>query len=157
MFGHAQPMSRTTVLLVEDDPLIQAMAADALEGSGFDVVAVSAAEDALGLMAMDVRFDAVCTDIQLAGPLDGWDVAEAAREFRPGIPVVYASGSADAAISPRRVEGSDWVAKPYSPLALGLALRNRLAPAGHTPDIAPAAPPTAEASNVVQFPRRKIA
>jgi CheY-like chemotaxis protein len=104
-----------TVLVVEDDPLVLEMAAEALEDAGFAAIAVTAAEDALGLAVMDVAFDALFTDINLAGPMDGWELAEALREMRPDLPVVYASGSDPSEGGAHQVSGSIFVSKPYRP------------------------------------------
>ena len=109
--------SRPAVLLVEDDVLIAELAAGALEGAGFEVTSVTAAEDGLGLAVMDVPFDALVTDIDLAGALDGWELAEALREMQPGLPVVYASGGAEMD-DPRAVADAAFVPKPYNPLSL---------------------------------------
>lgn len=109
--------SRPAVLLVEDDVLIAELAAGALEGAGFEVTSVTAAEDGLGLAVMDVPFDALVTDINLAGALDGWELAEALREMQPGLPVVYASGGAEDG-DPRAVPDAAFVPKPYNPVAL---------------------------------------
>lgn len=125
-----------TVLLVEDDPLIAELAASALEGAGYAVTSVSAAEDALGLAVMDVEFDALVTDIGLDGPLDGWQLAEALCEMRPGLPVVYASGSATED-DPRAVSGAAFVSKPYSPLALCGAVSRFVSPSAPRPTLAP--------------------
>lgn len=40
------------------------------------------------------RIDVVFTDIQLAGILTGWDVAEQFRAANPDLPIIYASGNA---------------------------------------------------------------
>ena len=80
---------------------------------GFDVIAVSAAEDALGLAFMDVDFDLLFTDINLAGPLDGWELAESMREMRPALPIIYASGSASREEIATRPPTRIFVSKPY--------------------------------------------
>ena len=106
---------RTHVLVVEDDLLVLEMTQDALQLAGFEVTAVTAGEDALGLAVTDVPFDVLFTDIELAGPMNGWELAETMREMRPQIPVVYTSGRLS---HPRtgeiRVPGSAFLPKPYS-------------------------------------------
>jgi DNA-binding LytR/AlgR family response regulator len=70
------------------------------------------------------------TDIQLGGPLSGWDVAEALRAQDPELAVVYASGkSADGA---RQVSRSLFFAKPYK-LAEIVDACSRLTHAGNKP------------------------
>jgi CheY-like chemotaxis protein len=60
--------------------------------------------------------DVVLTDIQLAGPMNGWQVAHAARTAKPGLPVIYASANAPDPL--RRVEGSLFFDKPYDPVQI---------------------------------------
>jgi DNA-binding response OmpR family regulator len=131
-------VQRPTILVVEDDALILDMVVDALEGAGFDVIGVSAAEDALGLAVMDVRFDALFTDIDLGGPVDGWELAETLREMRAELPVIYTSGRPPKAAC--FVPGSTFVAKPYG-IADLCALMERLVRPGKdmsSPTLAPA-------------------
>jgi DNA-binding NtrC family response regulator len=108
--------SKPHVLVVEDDPGVASLMTDALSIAGFEVSTVAAAEDALGLAVMDVPFDALLTDIDLAGPINGWELAETLREMRPDLPVIYTSGRARAtsAVVPDAV----FVPKPYSPFGI---------------------------------------
>ncbi len=83
---------KTQILVVEDEFLIREMICDALEDCGFETIGVAAAEDALGLALMEVPFDLLFTDIDLGGPMNGWELAETLREMRPNLPVAYTSG-----------------------------------------------------------------
>jgi CheY-like chemotaxis protein len=130
------------ILVVEDDALVSAMMQDALEYAGFEVTAVQAGEDALSLMAMDVPFDLLMTDIDLAGPMNGWELAEDVREMRGDIPIIYASAHVEAGGS-TRVGNSLFLSKPYSPVAVCALIRELLTPSVYTPDIAPAMRPAA--------------
>lgn len=85
-------MPTPLILLVEDEILIREALSEELVDAGFEVVGVGNGEDAIDQLRGDLPFAALFTDIRLPGPADGWDVAEAARELRPGIPVVYATG-----------------------------------------------------------------
>jgi DNA-binding NtrC family response regulator len=109
----AQNRKQSIILLVEDDVLIAEMARDAFADAGFDVIAVSAAEDALGLAFMDVDFDLLFTDINLAGPLTGWELLESMREMRPALPMICASGSASREEIAKRANDTHFVSKPY--------------------------------------------
>jgi len=57
------------------------------------------------------RVDVVFTDIQLAGVLSGWDVAEQFRAVRTDMPIIYTSGNL--VDRDRRVIGSLFFEKPY--------------------------------------------
>jgi CheY-like chemotaxis protein len=144
----AQSQARPHILVVEDDPLVSAMIRDALDYAGFEATCVIAGEDALSLAMMEVPIDLVLTDIELAGPMDGWELAEAMREMRGNVPIIYASAHANG--TRMRVGNSLFVSKPYSPLALCNMIRELVGtPAAHKPDIAPASP------RVIQLEERR--
>lgn len=101
------------VLVVEDEWLVRDAIVQALRDAGWQVLEASKAEDAIALLRAGYNVDVVFTDIQLAGQLCGWDVAEQFRAVREDAPVIYASGnSADRS---RRVAGSLFFNKPYQP------------------------------------------
>jgi CheY-like chemotaxis protein len=99
-------------LVIEDEWLVRANIVSELKERGWAVVETATGEDALALLA-DREVDVVLTDIQLAGPMNGWDVAHALRTAKPGLPVIYASANASDPL--RRVEGSLFFGKPYDP------------------------------------------
>ena len=105
------PTRLPTVLVVEDDWLLRDDIAAALRQAGFVVLEIGTGEGAIAALRSGEHFDIVFTDIQLAGHLSGWDVAETVRSERPDMPVIYASGNS---IDPsRKVEGSLFFDKPY--------------------------------------------
>ena len=107
----AQPTSRLA-LVVEDEWLVRANIVSELRERGWTAVDTATGEDALALLAGG-EVDFVLTDIQLAGPMNGWDVAHAARSAKPDLPVIYASANVSDPL--RRVEGSLFFSKPYDP------------------------------------------
>ena len=86
--SQAQPIR---LLLVEDEFLISEMVAEDLSEQGFVVSAVANASDALSHLA-SAAVDILFTDVKLPGGIDGMTLARRAREMRPDLPVVYASG-----------------------------------------------------------------
>jgi CheY-like chemotaxis protein len=118
---------RASVLLVEDEPLICDVAAEALEEQGFAVEAVSNAVDALRRLQRGPAVDILFTDINLPGGMDGAALARRARELRPDLPVIYTSGRGQAANLPDPVEGAMFVPKPYDLFNLGRLLQYLLA------------------------------
>src|ERR1700676_818947 len=81
------------VLVVEDEILLGEWVSEALSELGFVVQTVSNAADALHCLA-SAPVDVLFTDINLPGGMDGAALARRAREMRPHLPVVYASGRA---------------------------------------------------------------
>jgi len=112
------------VLLVEDEVFISDMVSDLLTCHGFDVRAVTNAEDALVHLRSGAPCDLLFTDINLAGPTDGAMLALAARRLRPELAVVYTSGTV-AGSDLHAVPGSAFLPKPYNPDTLCAFLRDR--------------------------------
>ena len=80
------------VLVVEDEPHLRAVVAEALALEGFEVTQAASGDEAAGLIEHPDGFDVLLTDVQMPGRLDGLDVAARARARQPGLPVVVASG-----------------------------------------------------------------
>src|SRR3954470_13374270 len=92
------------ILVVEDDAIIRGWISGFLENEGHSVLEAGSGEQALSCLAHGHIIDALFTDIRLGAGPNGWDVAEAAREKRPDIRVVYTSSHI---MAPRReVPGS---------------------------------------------------
>ena len=126
--GQSTPIKRrASVLLVEDEWIINDMVAQALMDWGFLVHAVSNAEDALEWIKSGSAVDLLFTDVNLPGSMDGATLAMRARELRPDLPVVYASGGVNAG-SVRQVPGSTFVPKPYSPSDICAVIARLTAP-----------------------------
>lgn len=115
---------QATVLLVEDDPVIRATAAEFLQAAGFVVVDAASAEDAMTAL-QTVPIDALVTDVNLPGA-SGPAFAETARSLRPGVGIVFATG--DAAGVPAGT-GAVLLTKPYGAEALQSAITAALSPA----------------------------
>jgi CheY-like chemotaxis protein len=97
------------------------MVAEDLSEQGFIVCAVANASDALSHLA-SAAVDILFTDVNLPGGMDGMTLARRAREMNPDLPVVYASGHANAFDLERCVPGSIFIAKPYVPSLVGRIL-----------------------------------
>jgi len=112
-------MSRR-LLLVEDEPLLREVVAEELRDLGYCVFESSDGEEATRILAAEA-LDCLITDIRLPGGMDGWTIAERARELHPDLRVVYMTGFA--ATLPRQVPGSKLVLKPFNPAELDQLLR----------------------------------
>jgi CheY-like chemotaxis protein len=72
------------------------------------------------------KYRALVTDINLHSKMDGWEVAQHARETYPGFPVVYMSGAAAADWASKGVPNSIILPKPFAPAQLLTAVSNLL-------------------------------
>jgi CheY-like chemotaxis protein len=107
--------SMPRVLVVEDEFLISTMVADVLSERGCDVHVAASAQEALEHLTCGAPCDVMFTDINLPGGVDGAKLAQLARQLRPGLPVVYASGLVTAIEQLNAVPGAIFVPKPYDP------------------------------------------
>ena len=107
--------SSPRVLLVEDEFLISAMVADVLSERGCEVHVAGSAKEALDHLTRGAPCDVLFTDINLPGDVDGAALAQLARQLRPGLPVIYASGLITGIEQLDAVEGATFVPKPYDP------------------------------------------
>jgi CheY-like chemotaxis protein len=114
------PMSPTktgTVLVVEDEPTVRALAGSILADSGYLTLSAANAREAIALLEAEQRVDILFTDINIPdGPagLDGLALARAARELRPGLRVLYTSGGVKPdGMTALLVDGAGFLQKPY--------------------------------------------
>jgi CheY-like chemotaxis protein len=107
--------STPRVLVVEDEFLISAMVMDVLSERGCEVYVAASAKEALDHLTCGAPCDVLFTDINLPGGVDGATLAQLARQLRPGLPVVYASGLVTAIEQLNAVPGATFVSKPYDP------------------------------------------
>lgn len=115
------------ILVVEDEELLQSFVADGLHEGGFEAVIASSGEKAITLLkANRGEYRALVTDINLEGKMDGWEVAQHAREIQPEFPIVYMSGAAAADWTSKGVPNSVMLPKPFAPAQLLTALANLL-------------------------------
>jgi len=119
------PGGNETILLVEDNPDVQEVAAMLLQQLGYRVLHVQSPNAALQLLASGETVDLVFTDIMMPGEVDGMALARQVKEEYPDIAVLLTSGYAKAANT--RESGFPVLRKPYQISTLARAIRDVLA------------------------------
>ncbi len=119
-----------TVLLVEDQDDVRAVAAERLRELGYVVLEAGDGSAALPLLRSEVRVDLLVTDVGLPGGLNGRQIADAARERRPGLPVLFITGYAGNALQGQLAPGMQVIGKPFALDALAAKVRTMLEGAG---------------------------
>lgn len=114
------------LLVVEDDFLVRLTLVDALSDGGFEVLEAADAREALTLVCDRDDIAAMLTDINLPGGSDGFALARAARVIRPQLPIVYASGRYGGAEEGQAVDGSRFLAKPFTPSLAAAVLHDMI-------------------------------
>ena len=72
-------MSKSTILVVEDEPLVREIIVSELEDAGYEVLEAADGAAALALLR-EARVDLLFTDIRLPGEVDGWMFSREARQ-----------------------------------------------------------------------------
>ena len=98
------------VLVVEDETLVRVTALAIVEESGFEAIAAG---------------NAVFTDVQMPGSMDGLKLAQVVRDRWPPVALLVTSGKTPVTASdlPR---GARFLPKPYFPLQVEMTLRELL-------------------------------
>ena len=87
-------VSRVTILVVDDDPLIAMSTVDMLEDLGHDVIEANSGARALEILQSGPKVDLLITDYSMP-KMTGAQLAKAARELWPELPILLATGYAD--------------------------------------------------------------
>ncbi|MFQ8430547.1 ATP-binding protein [Amaricoccus sp. W119] len=82
------------ILLVDDDALIAMSTVDMLEDLGHDVLEANSGETALRYLGGGERIDLMITDFSMPR-MNGAQLAQAARDLRPDLPIILATGYAE--------------------------------------------------------------
>jgi DNA-binding response OmpR family regulator len=115
------------ILVAEDDQLLRTFVEETLTDDGFEAVISASGEEAVTLLAREgAKYRAVVTDINLSGEMDGWEVAQRAREIDHAFPVIYMSGAHAEDWAVKGVPNSVMLAKPFAPVQLVTALAQLL-------------------------------
>jgi PAS domain S-box-containing protein len=145
--NEALPKGAETVMIVEDDPFVRSCAALRLESLGYSVISAVDGTEAVQKLRAGIRVDILFTDIVMPGGINGWELADLARQLRPGLPVLLTSGYAlETLVKHGRLRaGAVVLTKPYRKADLARRLRevvsvSKLLSLSHAE--APAAPMT---------------
>jgi PAS domain S-box-containing protein len=123
------PKGDETILVAEDDPFVRSSVIMRIENLGYTVIAAINGSDALSKLNANTGIDLLFTDIVMPGGMSGWELADRARQIRPGLPVVFTSGYAlEALVGQGRAPAQSIVlTKPYRQAELAHRLREALA------------------------------
>jgi CheY-like chemotaxis protein len=110
-----QLQTRSTVLVVEDEPDVCELLTDILEAEGLTPVCTQSAAEAFEVIRERKAFACMILDVNLREGMTGYDVARFARTIDPALPVVFVSGqSSPHSVSANGVPGALFVAKPFT-------------------------------------------
>ena len=80
------------ILLVEDEPSVQLVMADVLTDHGYTVLSAHTGQAAMRHILSSARIDLLLTDVGLPGGMNGRQLADAARQHRADLKVLFVTG-----------------------------------------------------------------
>jgi len=124
----SDPAPPATILVVEDEEEVRALARDVLEMNGFQVLeALDVADATRFAQTHPGPIDLLITDVVMPGA-SGPELARRLRAHRPGLRVLCMSGYPES--EDRRIDGeagwTAWLQKPFTPDVLMRKVRDCL-------------------------------
>ncbi len=106
-----------TILLVEDDDTLSALARRVLESAGYTVATAASGPEAARWIEEAGAADLVITDVVMPGGMSGVELGARLGASHPSMPVLYMSGYTDDTLMPTDAQGSrlPFLAKPFQP------------------------------------------
>jgi hypothetical protein len=87
-----------TVLVIDDEPLVRMLVVDALEELGYTAIEANDGPSGMKIVQSDAPIDLLITDVGLPNGMNGRQVADAARQLRPDLKVLFITGYAENAV-----------------------------------------------------------
>ena len=117
-----------TVLVIDDEPTVRLFISEVLSDLGYATLEAGDGATGLKLLQSNARVDLLVTDVGLPGGMNGRQVADAARVFRPNLGVLFITGYAEnAVLSHGHLDpGMHVLTKPFSMDSLGTRIRELL-------------------------------
>lgn len=128
LVGTAEPGAGEAILVVEDEASIRMLVVSVLSEQGYLVMEAKDGPEALAIVRSKAAIDLLISDVGLPSGMNGRQVADAAREVRPGLPVLFMTGYAEnAVISHGHLDpGMEVMTKPFALADLLQRVRTQL-------------------------------
>jgi PAS domain S-box-containing protein len=123
--------TKASILVVDDEPGVRELAAQALMEMGYNVLSAQDGKSALEIIQnLDIPIDLLFTDVVMPNGIDGFQLAKAASNIRPDLPVIFTTGHAEVALRELKRDRSHKIkvlGKPYRISDLNHMVVNELA------------------------------
>ena len=118
-----------TVLVIDDEATVRMLVVEVLEEAGYAALEADDGPSGLKILQSTARIDLLITDVGLPGGMNGRQIADAARESRPDLKILFVTGYAEnAAVGNGHLEaGMEVVTKPFVMTELGNKIAEMLA------------------------------
>jgi DNA-binding NtrC family response regulator len=107
--------SAATILVVDDEPFIRIVVAEALADAGYIAIEAESAEAAIEMLQSHPNVDVLITDINLNSGFDGHQVALKAQSLFPRLKVVLMTGGpmTDEQVAAKSAIAHGFLSKPF--------------------------------------------
>ncbi len=114
-----------TILLVDDNTEMRSVARRHLVSLGYRVSEADSGPTALAILRNAENFDLLLTDVVMPGGMTGYQLAGAARQLRPGLKVLFATGyfRTEPSHEPAGAAAGATIRKPYRRQELAATVR----------------------------------
>ncbi len=119
-----------TVLVVDDEPNVRTLVTEVLQEMGLNTLEAAEGPSGMRILDSDAHLDLLISDIGLPGGMNGRQLADAAREKRPSLPVLFITGYAEGSVLQRSSTRYDYevLTKPFTINDLEGKVRSMLKP-----------------------------
>jgi len=119
-----------TVLVVDDEPNVRSLVTEVLQDMGLNTLEAAEGPSGLRILDSDAHLDLLISDIGLPGGMNGRQLADAAREKRPSLRVLFITGYAEGSVLQRSNASYDYevLTKPFTISNLEEKVRSMLEP-----------------------------
>lgn len=119
---------QSVVLVVEDEVLIRMVIAEYLRDCGYAVIEAGSGREAISVFEASLEVDAVFTDVQMPGDMDGFALTRWIRANHPGTSVILTSGVVKAAAAAAELcRDGPLMQKPYEAAEVERRIKQLLA------------------------------
>jgi CheY-like chemotaxis protein len=87
-----------TLLVVDDEATVRMLVSDVLGNLGYVEIKAADRNSSLKVLRSDAKIDLLVTDVALPGGINGSQMADAARQFRPLLKTLFITGYAKNAV-----------------------------------------------------------
>jgi CheY-like chemotaxis protein len=119
-----------TVLVVDDDEDVRLSVAEMLDELGYTTLQAANGQEGMQLLRSSRHLDLMVTDVGLPGGMNGVQLADEARELRPGLKILFITGyMQNAGLGSDVLEhGTEVLTKPFGMEAFASKVRGMIEP-----------------------------
>ena len=120
-------MAHTRILIADDEEVMRDSLSDWLREDGYDVIAVASGAEAVEKVKSE-PWSVLMVDLKMPG-MDGMEVVRQVKKISPELPIIMVTAYAtvDTAVQAMKEGAYDYIAKPFDPEQVGLAIRKIIA------------------------------